>query len=158
MIVKGFVPTFLEGVGNIWGRNLSHRQSEGPVSCKCYATRRAMLAMMCGSVFELCTCVTHDVAPRVLICLYQGGEEYLSNAPSHLDGYVAYIQHFMTRGLKGISVCTGVEQPAPVYMHAQRWGGGFKANVLSDACLIDTCEDLFPLSEHKSSICGILRD
>lgn len=49
----------------------------------------------------------------------------------------------MTRDLKVISVCTGGEKPAPVYMHAQRWGGGFKANVLSDACLIDTCVFLY---------------
>ena len=32
---------------------------------------------------------------------------------------------------------TGAEKPVPVYTHAQRWGGGFKASVLQEACLID---------------------
>lgn len=35
--------------------------------------------------------------------------------------------------------CAGQERPMPVYMHAQRWGSGFKANLLPDACLIDRC-------------------
>ena len=85
MIAKGFVPIF-RGCGQKLGQEWSHRQSEGPVSCKHYAMQRAMFAMICGSVFDLYTYMTHDIAPRVLICLYRGGEEYLSKAPSHLAG------------------------------------------------------------------------
>ena len=31
----------------------------------------------------------------------------------------------------------GAAAPQPVYMHAQRWGGGFKANLAPERCLLD---------------------
>lgn len=42
----------------------------------------------------------------------------------------------LTRGY--LSSAAG-EKLEPAYMHAQRWGGGFKANVLPDAALFDRC-------------------
>lgn len=37
--------------------------------------------------------------------------------------------------------CPGVE-PRPAYLHAQRWGSSFKADVLSEVCLSDSTQQL----------------
>ncbi|EIE18846.1 hypothetical protein COCSUDRAFT_45008 [Coccomyxa subellipsoidea C-169] len=78
--------------------------------------------------------------------------QLLDEAPLTKDGaYVAQSQQYLSElapriwdALWGVlqPFSSGAEKPVPVYMHAQRWGGGFKASVLQEACLIDRELDL----------------
>ena len=43
--------------------------------------------------------------------------------------------------IKGAINCAG-NKPQPAYLHAQRWGSAFKAELLPDGCLSDPSQQL----------------
>ncbi|BDA48954.1 Renalase [Coccomyxa sp. Obi] len=59
---------------------------------------------------------------------------YVAQSQQYLSDVAPRIWEALWRALQPFS---GLERPTPVYMHAQRWGSGFKANLLPNACLID---------------------